>query len=56
MGVGGILRQEESGWRGDVWSLGCCVLAMGTLTTPIGTRSDALAVSLSLDLFLPVSV
>ena len=47
MGVGGILRQEESGWRGDVWSLGCCVLAMGTLTTPIGTRSAARSVSLS---------
>ena len=31
--------QEGDGWRADVWSLGCCVLAMGTLTTPIGTRS-----------------
>ena len=31
-------EQEGGGWRADIWSLGCCVLKMGTLTTPIGTR------------------
>ena len=30
--------QERSGRQGDVWSLGCCVLEMGTLLTPLGKR------------------
>ena len=30
--------QEPVGRQADVWSLGCCVLDMGALLTPLGRR------------------
>ena len=45
------VTQEESGQAADVWSLGCCVLAMGTLSTPIGTRYLSLSLHLSLNIY-----